>query len=428
MTEYIQRQPYPTAYLPEMLQDYAKRVVESTQSTYEMVVPVMLSAMSAAVQGTADVRTPYGEVIPSSIFSFVIAKSGARKSSVLRKVSQGFDDFQRGKLPVNSMPGWEEQGYLRTHPYLLKDATNKGITDIFREGAYSFFYAFDEAGIILNKLDMSNLCDRFDGSTISEVSRKEGSIILHDRRVAMCMLTQDAMFEKFRNKKGHLLYQSGFMPRVLFSQALQDINFIDDNVSFQPFEDHNFNNRIKELMRGYAKSLDRSFQDRYQINFSNNATELWRKYKLHFRNLIQAETCGVDFADFLNRAGELICRVAAVLQYFVQPKQDVQIEAVQAAAHIVEWHLSEASRIFGEQSEEVRVEKEVVSLYNYIVKKLKNTKSTVVLKSELLRVGPLGTRNAENLEFALSKLQEMGRIFIFKKGPGTYVSLNTIIF
>ena len=109
MNEYIQRATYPTMSLPPMLQDFAARVVNATQSTYEMVVPVMLAGMSAAVQGVADVKTPYGDVMPVSLFTCVIARSGDRKSSVLKKVMEGFEDFERGRLTSHVMPGFGDQ-------------------------------------------------------------------------------------------------------------------------------------------------------------------------------------------------------------------------------------------------------------------------------------------------------------------------------
>ncbi|WP_417034671.1 DUF3987 domain-containing protein, partial [Comamonas kerstersii] len=140
-----------------MLINFAQQVVAATQSSYEMVVPVMLAGMSAAVQGVADVKTPYDEVMPVSLFSCVIAKSGDRKSSVLKKVMQGFKDFERGRFSECLMPGFEE---LKSHQFLIEDATNKGVTDIFKGGAYSLFYSLDEAALLFKNLDMPSLCKR----------------------------------------------------------------------------------------------------------------------------------------------------------------------------------------------------------------------------------------------------------------------------
>ncbi len=428
MTEFIQRQQYPTAFLPQMLQDYAAGVVLATQSTYEMVVPVMLSAMSAAVQGLVNVRTPYDSVLPTSIFSFVIAKSGERKSTVLKKVLAGFEEFERGKIPVNSMPGWSSEGYLKSHPFMIEDATSKGVTDIFKDGAYSIFYALDEAGLILKKLDMPSLCKRFDGSTINEVSRKQGPIILHDRRVAMCMLTQDATFADFKKKKGEIICASGFMPRVLISQSCGTSNWIGSPSESKSLENHEFNTRVKQLMRTYAKSLEIDELKRSEIHFSRGAKLLWAKYSHELKNRIQPYNEWIEVADFLNRGGELVCRIAAVLQYFVAQQQEIQEWAVQASIQIVEWHLWEAKRIFGEGSEEISMQKDVTSLYSYIVRRTQRTGQPFVLKSELLRVGPIGTRNAEMLDLAILQLQEMNRLHVFKRGPGTYVGINNNAF
>lgn len=428
MTEFIQRQQYPTAFLPQMLQDYAAGVVASTQSTYEMVIPVMLSAMSAAVQGLVNVKTPYDTVLPTSIFSFVIAKSGERKSSVLKKVLAGFEEFERGKIPVNTMPGWSSEGYLKSHPFMIEDATSKGVTDIFKAGAYSIFYALDEAGLILKKLDMPSLCKRFDGSTINEVSRKQGPIILHDRRVAMCMLTQDATFADFKKKKGDIICTSGFMPRVLISQSYGKSNLIDIPFESKSPDNHEFNTRVKQLMRAYAKSLETDEIKRKEINFSQGARIIWERYSHDLKNRIHPYGEWADIADFLNRGGELVCRIAAVLQYFVDQEQEIQEWAIQASIQIVEWHLWEAKRIFGEGAEEISMQKDVASLYNYLLRRNQRTGQAFVLKSELLRVGPIGTRNAEMLDLAILQLQEMNRLYVFKCGPGTYVGINNNYF
>jgi hypothetical protein len=39
----------------------------------------------------------------------VIAKSGDRKSSILKKVMEGFEDFERGRITSHVFPGWSDQ-------------------------------------------------------------------------------------------------------------------------------------------------------------------------------------------------------------------------------------------------------------------------------------------------------------------------------
>jgi hypothetical protein len=427
MNYLIQRENYPKDVLPPMLRNFSDRVVATTQSSHEMVVPVMLAGMSAAVQGVVDVKTPYGEIMPTSLFSFVIAKSGDRKSSVLKKVMAGFEEFEQGRLAVNVLPGRGDHEILKHHPFLIEDATSKGVIDIFKDGASSLFYALDEAALIFNKLDMPYFCKRFDGSAINEVSRTQGAMRLHDRRVSLCMLTQDMTFERFFSKKGDLLVESGLMPRMLVSQAgaqsganrWNSMPARDDSLGA-----HVFHQRVRDLMRIYAKNLENSKINRGIIEFDKNSYELWEKYVQNVDFTLDNFGGWEEIRAFMRRSGELVIRIAAVLQYFTGPINKIQPWAVQSSIEIVRWHLHEAKRIFGEESLEVRQQKDVDLLFKYIIDRYKRTGERFFPKSELLRYGPKPLRKADILDISVRHLLSLGKLQIFKNGKQEFISLN----
>ncbi len=412
MNELIQRAPYPVHVLPSMLINFAQQVVAATQSSYEMVVPVMLAGMSAAVQGVADVKTPYGEVMPVSLFSCVIAKSGDRKSSVLKKVMQGFKDFERGRFSECLMPGFEE---LKSHQFLIEDATNKGVTDIFKGGAYSLFYSLDEAALLFKNLDMPSLCKRFDGSPINEVSRTQGVTFLHDRRVALCMLTQDVTFERFLSKKGELLVESGLMPRMLISSASMQSNagrWISAPHSEESLDSHAFHKRVQELMIAYSKSIGSAEVHRHQIGFSPQVALVWERYTNQIESLIIPGSAWDDIRAFMRRSAELVCRVAAVLHYFSGPTLDgIKPWEVESAIQIVIWHLHEAKRIFGEEAEDIKFKRNVDDFYKYLLRKSYKTGDKVFSRSEILRCAPANMRSANSLDAAIAVLMREGKVF-----------------
>lgn len=426
MNELIQRAAYPVHVLPPILQDFAQQVVVATQSSYEMVVPVMLSGMSAAVQGVADVKTPYGELMPVSLFSCVIAKSGDRKSSVLKKVMKGFEDFERGRFLEEKKPTGDE---FKSHQFLIEDATNKGVIDIFKEGAYSLFYALDEAALLFKNLDMPSLCKRFDGSAINEVSRTKGVTFLHDRRVALCMLTQDVTFERFLSKKGELLVESGLMPRMLISQATTGpmLNRWVERLSSEDFERHAFHQRVKELMMEYAPSVGSAEIYRQKICFSPVAEALWYQYQQQAEEFCTSNADWSEMRSFIRRSGELVCRVAAVLQYFVDPSQDVQEWNIRVAFDIVGWHLAEAKRIFGNDKDAVNFQADINGLYSFILRKAQRTGSDLITRSEILRCGPLPTRKADVLDAAIDNLILQQRIVNYVYGGRKYLKLTNIL-
>lgn len=425
MNEFIQRAPYPVHVLPPMLQDFAQQVVVATESSYEMVVPVMLACMSAAVQGVADVETPYGDVMPVSIFSFVIAKSGDRKSSVLKKVMRGFDDFERGKLSGFSMAALDER---KSHQFLIEDATSKGVIDIFKRGAYSLFYALDEAALLFKNFNSPSFCKLFDGSAINEATRTQGVTFLHDRRAALCMLTQDVTFERWMNKKSDSLVESGFMPRVLISQATSGPSprWVE-RLSADELENHQFHCRVKELMTEYSIHIGVAEIKRKKIRFTPEAINVWNQYKQ------QAEAMFASYGDlgrmraFFRRSGEIICRVAAVLQYFSDLESQVKECNVRAAIDLVAWHLCEADRIFGVAKEEFDFYKEINNLYLYILRRFQRTGNSLITRSEILRCGPILVRKAEILDAAIDNLVIQGRIENYLYQGRRYLKLASVI-
>ncbi|CAB3952693.1 DUF3987 domain-containing protein [Achromobacter ruhlandii] len=426
MNYLIQNSPYPVHVLPAMLRDFADRVVAATQSSYEMVVPVMLAGMSAAVQGVADVKTPYGEIMPTSLFSFVIAKSGDRKSSILKKVMKGFEDFERGKISEHVFPGWENQELIH-HQFLIEDATSKGVIDIFKEGASSLFYALDEAALIFNKLDMPYFCKRFDGSAINEVSRTQGTTRLLDRRVALCMLTQDVTFERFFSKKGDVLVESGLMPRMLISQASAHTGIYRWNplpANEENLERHGFHQRVRELMKKYAKELENTEISREVVCFDKSACELWEQYIKNVDFVLNHHGEWEEIRAFMRRSGELVMRIAAVLQYFTEPGDKIQPWAVQSSIEMVRWHLHEAKRIFGEESLELRIKKDVDLLFKYTIGRYQRTGSKYIEKGELLRYGPKSLRKSDVLDIAIRNLFVMGKLQISKYGRKEIVVIN----
>lgn len=426
MNYLIQNSPYPVHVLPAMLRDFADRVVAATQSSYEMVVPVMLAGMSAAVQGVADVKTPYGEIMPTSLFSFVIAKSGDRKSSILKKVMKGFEDFERGNISEHVFPGWENQELIH-HQFLIEDATSKGVIEIFKEGASSLFYALDEAALIFNKLDMPYFCKRFDGSAINEVSRTQGATRLLDRRVALCMLTQDVTFERFFSKKGDLLVESGLMPRMLISQASAQIRINRWNpisVNEEHLEGHAFHQRVRDLMRKYAKELENTEISREIVCFEQGSYELWEQYVQNVDFVLSHHGEWEEIRAFMRRSGELVIRIAAVLQYFTDPVNKIQPWAVQSSIEMVRWHLHEAKRIFGEEALEVKIKKDVDLLLKYILGRYQRTGDKYINKGELLRYGPKSLRKSDVLEIAIRNLFSMGKLQILKYGRKEVIYIN----
>lgn len=197
---YQQSYGYPVDCLPLELGHAVYAVMADTKAPAALVAPIILSATAAAVQGVADVQAPYSDSenrMPTSMFFGVIARSGDRKTSALKQVTGPFEEFEQGLLDTDL-----DCTAAASHHFLLEEATEKGVVDLYRAGAKSLFYALDEGALLFKRLDVPALCKRFDGSTVRHTSRTDGTFFLKDTRASVCMLTQDVTFDRIMKRKG----------------------------------------------------------------------------------------------------------------------------------------------------------------------------------------------------------------------------------
>src|SRR5271170_8319176 len=76
---------YPTDALGDVLGPAARAIAAKIQCPEAMAAQSVLSVASLACQALADVRLPYGQTRPLSLFALTIAASGDRKSSADRE-------------------------------------------------------------------------------------------------------------------------------------------------------------------------------------------------------------------------------------------------------------------------------------------------------------------------------------------------------
>jgi hypothetical protein len=73
--------PYPINGLPDVLGDAAAAIAAKVQCAEAMAAQSVLAVASLAAQALADVRLPYGQTRPLSLFCLTVAASGDRKTS-----------------------------------------------------------------------------------------------------------------------------------------------------------------------------------------------------------------------------------------------------------------------------------------------------------------------------------------------------------
>lgn len=397
---------YPTESLPEMMRDFAYCVMHATQASDALVGPVVVSVASAAVQGVADVLTPFGTEMPTSLFTGVVALSGDRKSTVLKLACRGFEEFEKG------MEGYSDPDInfrdWGAHPFLLEEATEKGVVDVYAKGAKSLFYALDEGSVLARNLDVPALCKRYDAAPIRHLNRTRGLIYVPDTRGALCMLVQDLTFSRMmKGEKGDYWTESGFLPRMLMSFASTTLALSPERCSMN-IHDHEFHDRIRTLMRDY-KGIFTHAKSRSKMQIAPDAEQLWKLALEEWEGLLH-DSMWNSIRPFVRRAGEQALRLAAVLQWFTTPQEMIERNSVEAAINIVSWHLEQAKTAFGKLPQEALQQELAQVLYDYLMRRSVKYNINSIPRATLMRSAPISLRKVHNLDSALDQLELEGKV------------------
>ena len=314
------------------------------------------------------------------------------------------------------------------HPMVIEKSSEPGVIDLFSKGAKSIFYALDEGALLLQRMDFPAFCKRFDGATIRHITRKDGAIVLPGTRASVCMLIQDATFNRFMSKKGDQMIESGFLPRILMSFAtrppINNCHYFASPKLLQDPQTHPFHERVRSLLWDYANSLSDPASKRMQLVLDPSAEIAWRKFDHEMEHMLVHDASWEDVRAFVRRAGEHVLRLAAVLQWFSSPQPQVEKWAIDAAVGIVKWHLAEAKMAFGEPPIEVQVQQLAELLYEYLLRMFKAIGQTWFARSDLIRCAPAALRKADQLTMALHYLVQTNQISIVMLRKKEFIVLN----
>ena len=86
---------FPIHCLPPRLQAYVTAVAEHTQTPVDMAAGVALGVLATCLQGKVRVEGNPGHFEQTSLYVFIIANPGARKSAVIRAMTAVIEDYEQ---------------------------------------------------------------------------------------------------------------------------------------------------------------------------------------------------------------------------------------------------------------------------------------------------------------------------------------------
>lgn len=429
-------------------------VADNDQAPYDLVQFAALTALSIAIQGAIDVRTPADTIVPASLYIMPVAASGERKSRIDNEFLHPVREFeyqqnasyqeddevysadhevwslkQRAlrrayqKKVMRGEDASEEQanlhGHLKLEPVrpkrtrlLYEETTKSALLLGLHQGSPSGGLISSEGSTILNGPLFNNeqaiANALWSGSPFIFDRVSSPSFILKDVRLTISVMVQPDVMQRYWEEKGDKARGTGLLARMLVCNtgSTQGSRFIR-NTELQWTCRDRFRQRLTEILESYAEKVKSPDFKREIVQFCPEAKTVWIGYFNEVERSIQPGGCYAMAGDHASKLADNVARVAALLHYFEGFPGDISAETVRAAILIV----SEASRHFMEMfilpppTDVLNAQ----ALHGWLIGRY-NQGQQLIRKNEARQSGPLRERDA--LDRAIAVLVQAGKVAV----------------
>ena len=357
-------EPYPVGALGDILGNAARAINESVKAPLALCCQSVLAAASLAVQAHFDIKLPWGERKPLSLFLLTVGESGERKSGVddlvlgAAKVQERADmevyaedlkQYQaelaswthatdaarkavtggkKGSATTSEVQAAVDRCGERPEPPItplrfMTDPTVEGMHKQLVTGQPSVALFSDEGGLLIgghalnsdNALKtMARWCKLWDGSPFDRVRASEGASVLYGRRMAFHQLAQpDVMTTLLSDRMAN---GQGLLARCLVAWPESTIGMRQ----ITNYEWAGDRHELKRLFAVFKRLMEaqpitgKSSQelDPIELPLSEDAKTLAIAANNQFETLMQHGGDLAELRDRTSKAVENACRIAGV--------------------------------------------------------------------------------------------------------------------
>jgi putative DNA primase/helicase len=455
--------PYPVTALGEVLGGAAQALHQDTKAPLALCAQSVLASASLATQAHFDVKLPWGDLKPLSLFFLTVALSGERKTTIDKLVlgaakAQEKEDLAEYEVIyksfVNELQQWKTENEKRNRknppksqsssdeaakatsepeaPIMplrfIEDPTAEGLFKLLAISQPSVGLFSDEGALVIgghglskdNALKtMAMWCKLWDGSSLTRVRAGDGASALYGRRMAINIQAQPEVMEKLLNDP--MANGQGFLARCLVAWPETTIG----TRHIETFAQADYSQEIKRL---YAK-LKRLFEakprisknstqelDPIELSLDNESKDMALKAVNEFESLMKTGNDLCELTDRASKALENACRIAGILAVIEGGMSTRSIKSSHLGNGLVlmNWYLAEALRIRGE----VLIPPEVKHA-EMLVNWLKERDIKLFNTSMILTRGPNQLRCKARLGSAIKVLMDSGHLI--QNDPNTFI-------
>lgn len=369
------------------------------QLPYELSITAALAAISTACQFLVDVRTPRGQQIPVGLFLLLLAMSGERKTSALRRMMKAiyaFDEVMYAEFMglydayIADQEDWREekrllQRRIRKAKTTGEDCTllNEEMADLLNEKPDSPIcfqlvnedvsapallevvsqtgggaLITSEGGILLEGKTLQCAPYLNSGWSADHITVRRGnkpSLRIRNPRLTICIMLQPTVFEPLAGKKGEKIRGSGFFARfVVFNPpTMQGARLShDEAASWDKIEQ--FDARMIELLDQLGNKVRSGDRKKEVIGFSNDAADFLVAHANTIERQIAAGGKYQNAPDHASKLAENITRMAGLLHFFEGMDGPISIDTVKVAVELCEISSRDYMDLFSRPPEEIQ--------------------------------------------------------------------------
>ena len=460
-------EPYPVDSLGCVLRAAAMALHDSVKAPLALCCQSVLAAASLAAQAQFDVKLPWGDRKPLSLFLLTVGESGERKSAIddlvlgAAKVQERADmerhaadsdryeaelaswqhavdaarkvatQGKKGATVAEVRNAVERCGGKPEAPIaplrFVSDPTVEGLFKLLATGQPSVALFSDEGGLLIggHALNSDNAMKTltrwsklWDGSPFDRVRSGDGASVLYGRRMALHQLAQPDVMATLLSDR--LANGQGFLARCL-------VAWPESTIGTRFTDRYEWAGDLRELKRLYAvlktlmeatPSTGKSEQelDPVELPLSKDAAALAIAAGNQFETLMAKGADLCELRDRTSKAVEQACRIAGVMAVIEGGMATRQIESehLERALVLVQWYLAEALRIRGASAVPQSVtDAEMLSGW------LDERGIREFRTDPILRKGPNQLRNKPRCMAAIRELVTNG--YLAENEPGTLI-------
>lgn len=449
---------FPTQALGGILAKAAFAIARKIQVPESIAAQSVLAAAALTAQAMADVRLPYGQDRPLSLYFATVASSGDRKTSsdtealwpirrrevLLGEIYRAEHEqwsmehaawaAERKKIEGNKKLNYDqvkislhELGPAPApplHAFLTApDPTVEGLIKAWISAPASLGLFSAEGGQFIGGHGMNQenrlktaaaFSEIWDGRTIKRLRASDGVTILRGRRLSMHMMVQPDAAAAFLSDP--VLRNQGLLSRILVAGP-------DSIIGTRLYRDTEPGDET--IIRAYGAHLLSILESPWPLadgqrnelappclELAEDAAADWKEFYNRVERLSGANNQFGVIADFAAKAAENAARIAGVLTVVADPGA-VLIDAggMGNAIVLMDWYVKETLRL----QRAARTDPRLLRAQRLLEWLQANGPEIEVLK--ILRFGPASERNKAALDETLAALLSHGWVRVLSKRP-----------